>query len=376
MVEAATKKKSGSPVSNPINLKELLPAPDGNYSHLRHDDMRAPEAPSAISFNEILCANRTPSLHDLRQVANKIAHTRTPITTPFESVSERLNGTVNSPEINTSDNINTEETTQDTDSENTQPRNNYAVHEFSVSTLSRKLEAINKLKKDKKYKKDKKHKRHSHFNDKKSNKNVHSSIYRHRHNSITAIDENTPLSTIIKNDIGNDDSITIMMNPSKLINEHMSEIQLRIVGHTRAAGTYERREKIIGYPVTILSSFVSSTILMSISTDPDSDQTIIKSISLALSLISFFLSVSRDYLNYARKFQSHDLSSKLYTTLLRSVEVRLINSDLEKDEKRDIFKDIIDQMSIIEQYETPVPAYIDRQVRKDNAVMNDVSYIG
>ena len=38
-------------------------------------------------------------------------------------------------------------------------------------------------------------------------------------------------------------------------------------------------------------------------------------------------------------------------------------------EKRYIFKDIVDQMSIIEQYEKPVPVGIDSKVRKDHAEM-------
>jgi hypothetical protein len=160
--------------------------------------------------------------------------------------------------------------------------------------------------------------------------------------------------------------VIIMMNPSKLINEHLSEIQLRIVGHTRAAISYEKKDKIIGYPVTILSSFITSATMMSIMEDKSNDSNIIKYISLSLSIASFLFSVSRDYLNFAKKHQSHDLSAKLYTTLLRSVEVRLIKNHLGKEDKRDIFKDIVDQMSIIEQYETPIPSGIDNKVRGEN----------
>ena len=165
--------------------------------------------------------------------------------------------------------------------------------------------------------------------------------------------------------------VKIMMSPSKLINEHLSEIQLRIVGHTRAAKMYEKRDKIIGYPVTILSSFLTSAIMMSIANDNNGFEvkTAIKYISLTLSIMSFLFSVSRDYLNYSRKFQSHDLSSKLYTTLLRSTEVRLIKTHLDECERRDIFKDIVDQMSIIEQYETPIPSKIDKNVRIERDLM-------
>jgi hypothetical protein len=82
--------------------------------------------------------------------------------------------------------------------------------------------------------------------------------------------------------------------------------------------------------------------MMSITTDAEGStcKTFIKYISLTLSVMSFLFSVSRDYLNYSRKFQSHNLISKLYTTLLRSTSVRLIKTRLEEAEKRDIFKDI------------------------------------
>ena len=68
-------------------------------------------------------------------------------------------------------------------------------------------------------------------------------------------------------------------------------------------------------------------------------------------------------MGFSKKFQSHDLSSKLYTTLLRSIESTLIKNGLDKDAKRDLFKEIASQMSIIEQYETPVPHKIDKKIR-------------
>lgn len=288
--------------------------------------------------------------------ANKIAGA--PHRTKFKTISERET-------INTDANINTgTDSTDGTDdsvgsgssgsSEST--RNACNIHEFSISTLDKKLKQLKQIK--------------------KNNKGKVQKTLRHSLSVSDTDKENytydapkpqmTSSQKVTTNRMNN---VIIMMNPSELINEHMSEIQLRIIGHTRAAISYEKKEKVIGYPVTILSSFLTSAIMMSISGDSSNDRDVIKYISLTLSITSFLFSVSRDYLNFARKFQSHDLSSKLYTTLLRSVEVRLINNHLDKDEKRDIFKDIVDQMSIIEQYETPVPAYIDSKVRRDHEKM-------
>lgn len=261
----------------------------------------------------------SPALHNLRRIANNVANVNNVPSsrTKFKTI--------------TDDNINTDELTN-TDSENNTSVMNYPVHEFSLSTLNRKLRSIKKAKK-------KSQARHS------------------------SIDEDTPLS---KNTFS---GATIAINPIKLINENISEIQLRIIGHTTAAASYERLDKIIGYPITILSSFTASTIMMSLSNDPKKDKQIIEIASLIMSVTSFFLSISRNYLNYAKRSQSHDLSSKLYTTILRSVEVRLINTMLESNEYRNIFKDIVDQMSIIEQYEIPVPHNIDKQVRINNETL-------
>jgi hypothetical protein len=244
--------------------------------------------------------------------------------------------------INSTENINTEESedykipiSSKTDSS----------REFSVTTLDRKLKQIRK---------DKKSKQKSLINiTRKTTENSSS-------------DKNSREFILNSSKI---DHVMIKMNPSKLINEHLSEIQVRIIGHNRASVLYNKLDKIIGYPVTILSSFLSSTIMMTIASDNEYNMTILKYISLVLSLASFVCSISRDYLNYSSKFQSHELSSKLYTTLLRSIEVRLIKSYLDDEEKRDIFKDIVDQMSIIEQYETPVPDSINSKLMDDQHLM-------
>ena len=158
------------------------------------------------------------------------------------------------------------------------------------------------------------------------------------------------------------------MNPSALIRANLNEIQLRIIGHTRAAEQYLRRNKILGFPIMIMIPFTSSTIMMSIAMDDEDsyNKEIVKYVGLFLSILSFILSASQNYLNYIEKYQSHELSSKLYTTLLRSMELRLIEKKLSLDVKRTIFKEIVDQMSIIEQYEDPVPIKVDKWVRSAN----------
>ena len=166
----------------------------------------------------------------------------------------------------------------------------------------------------------------------------------------------------------------ILIKPNMLINEHLFEIKLRILSHTKSALLYEKREKIIGYPITILSSFLSSTIMLEISNNDNIIKSIFSYISLCLSIISFLLSISRQYFEFSKKFQSHDLSSKLYTNLLRSFEVRLIKNHINNDERHEIFKDIVDQMSIIEQYEIPIPEKIDKKIRLEYETLDDFKF--
>lgn len=157
----------------------------------------------------------------------------------------------------------------------------------------------------------------------------------------------------------------LQRNSSQLIDEHLQEIQIRINGHIKAALRYEKRDRIIGYPVTLLSSFIASTLMMNLSNNDSHNQRAVDVVGFSLSVVSFVLSLSRDYLKYTTKFQAHDISSKLYTNLLRSIEIRLVGTDITLEDKRDMFKDIVDQMSIIEQYELPIPDDINREVRND-----------
>ena len=166
--------------------------------------------------------------------------------------------------------------------------------------------------------------------------------------------------------------INIKRNSAQLIDEHLQEIQVRADGHARAAALYERRDRIIGYPVTLLSSFIASTLMMGLTYNKETDGVVLNAVSLGLSVVSFVLSLSRDYLRYTSLFQAHDISSKLYTNLLRSIEVRLIGNHITQEDKRDMFKDIIDQMSIIEQYELAIPDAINKLVRSEMFIPRSV----
>lgn len=276
-------------------------------------------------------------LHDdLKDLANTIADN--PKRSKFQTIKENKDVDKN---MDSSHDINTEETETSYNGNlelksNNESSHSFQSYEFSVSTLDKKLMQIRK--------------------NKLKNKKIPNMFKKKKNN-----DKETSST-----------KINVSIDPSKLISDHLHEIQLRIIGHNRAAKMYDTQDKCLGFPVTVLSTFIASTLMMSINTDEEYDKKIIKYVGLVLSLLSFFFNVTRDYLKLARKFQSHDLSAKLYTTVLRSTEVCLIKDNLSKEEKKDIFKDIINQMSIIEQYEIDIPYKISSKITDENIFISNI----
>jgi hypothetical protein len=158
-----------------------------------------------------------------------------------------------------------------------------------------------------------------------------------------------------------DESIT----PSELISQHVEEIQIRILGHSTTSQEYDKKEKALGFPITIISSFVASSFMLTANENKNNHiNAIIKYGGMSLSIVSFLMSISRNYLDYAARSNDHDLSAKLYTTLMRSIEMRIIKMEKkDSQDKQDLFCDIVSQMSIIEQYERAIPEYIERSIR-------------
>lgn len=155
----------------------------------------------------------------------------------------------------------------------------------------------------------------------------------------------------------------IRRDSTKLINEHLSEIQIRISCHKLSARIYNKRERIITFPITILATFIASSIMVDLTGTGTNFQLYMKYTGLVISFLLGLLNELRKYFDFAKLYKDHDLSSKLYTTLSRSIEIRLIQYKLVRNEKYDIFKDIVNQMSIIEQYEPDISKHIERKIR-------------
>jgi hypothetical protein len=159
----------------------------------------------------------------------------------------------------------------------------------------------------------------------------------------------------------------MQMNPSELINSYLEDIRTRADGHAEAHANCLRIDRIIGYPITILSAFLASTMMIN-----DDGNDYIKILKLIFSILLFIVSLSRDYFNPSQQSHDHDISSKLYVHLQRSVEVRLIKNSISLSEKRDICKDIVDQISIIEQYELPIPHKIMKKINSHKKIPKSI----
>jgi len=157
----------------------------------------------------------------------------------------------------------------------------------------------------------------------------------------------------------------------KIINKHIQEIALRSAAHQILFTQTRNLRRLVGFPQTLISGFLSSALSINLLTDDQEYNHISSQVALAMSLASFVLCVTEQYFRLFEKEASHDMSSKLYTSLLRTVQLQSINRRQGANEF-DIYTDIVQQMNVIEQYELPIPPKVIRQIKKDNVYLDMV----
>jgi len=163
----------------------------------------------------------------------------------------------------------------------------------------------------------------------------------------------------------------LLKHPSVLINEALQNIQNKIKGHGKTHILYTKYDRSLGYPIAILSIFISYSMLLNVNDNPDLVFPL-ELTGLTLGIIMFILSISREYLRFSKKAYEHDISCKLYTDLLRNVEIRLINGFIDIKEKQDLFRDMSMQMNTIEQYELRIPKRIMRKIEANPPISRSV----
>ncbi len=160
--------------------------------------------------------------------------------------------------------------------------------------------------------------------------------------------------------------------PTK-IRSSLRELELRMICHKMAFIDYKFWDKLFGYPLTLVSTFLASSFLIDLSRAKPESGKVMSSIGLVLSALSMFFSITRDYTQFGELSKSHEISYKLYQSLIRSVEVMLVcDSEITKEDYRRIFKHISDQLTQIEQYEQPVGEKIEQKVKKEYLSSHDI----
>jgi hypothetical protein len=159
------------------------------------------------------------------------------------------------------------------------------------------------------------------------------------------------------------------MHSSDLINEHLKDLRVRIEAHNLSFLMYRKWDKYISLPILLLMTILSST--MGILVFSDGSGTVGKWLGLILSTSALTLTALKGHLQWDLKAHDQDTSSKLFKQLLRSVEVKLISTTLTNDDKHELFRDIISQISIIEQYEEPIPKTIEDKIVESKEVTNE-----
>lgn len=291
--------------------------------------------------NKNECDEILNSLNAIKEIdeigLHKIQESKTKYICPNEENKEISNIKI---EIKSNDDYNNTDDNINTDDSNSNLNENIFgnTYDFSISSLNRELKKINRL-------------TSPHFINRFLKKN----------NKINKKDSSNSLNTKL-------DDITLQSNT--LIKNKLKEIRLRIIGHDRTANMYERYIKYLAFPIMMFSVAITATTTASTAENSIMNQSVLHYLSFSFSIISLFLNSISNLLNLPSKYQSHDLSHKLYTNLYRSVEMELIE-DLDNINKRNIFKDIISQMSIIEQYETTIPDRIYNKIEKENEILEN-----
>lgn len=128
------------------------------------------------------------------------------------------------------------------------------------------------------------------------------------------------------------------------------------------AALYERRNRSLGLPVTILSAIVSTAIFASIA-QGSTNQWAQIAVGL-ISVITAVLSALQTYLNYGELAQKHKVAGVKYGALRREIE-EVLASDLETQLTSVDLKSIRTRWDEIDQEVPPLPQWIYDKVTRE-----------
>lgn len=139
-------------------------------------------------------------------------------------------------------------------------------------------------------------------------------------------------------------------------------------GHDIMFRRYRRYDKWLGFPVMFFTA-ITATSLIGLYTQDNPNKNVMLT-SIILSSLAFVISTTQKFLNYTDKYHKHDTSSKLYNRLNREIKYVLRKNHIDADKLRDLLGDVDRELSLIEEYEEPIPYKLmkkieDAQKKKD-----------
>jgi hypothetical protein len=150
-----------------------------------------------------------------------------------------------------------------------------------------------------------------------------------------------------------------------LIQNILTTLRHSIDRHLYASSMYSRYNKLLEIPALVIITFLATSIGVTIF---DGGNSTLEWIKLGLSSFVVMMGILRNHFGFEKKASSHDNTSKLYAQVLHLAESKLLETEMTKVMKKVIFKDITAQISIIQQYELPVPMSIVEKIQANTAL--------
>ena len=152
-------------------------------------------------------------------------------------------------------------------------------------------------------------------------------------------------------------------NTMEVILDNLKTILVRMESHQLCFLHYGKLRRCLEFPRSMITAFLSSTLSVNIISEKRSPLASYASFSLAA--ISLALDVIIRYCDFHPKEKQHDQSYKLYTTLFRSAQVKILQNHLSPKDKTTMLQDMLSQLSILEEYEEFVPTKFVTQAEKN-----------
>lgn len=151
-------------------------------------------------------------------------------------------------------------------------------------------------------------------------------------------------------------------NTVDVILDNLKLILIRMESHNLSFLHFRWVRRCFEFPQALISAFMSSS--LSVEMFSQDSMNLATNITFGLAILNLILNVTLIFFGYHNKEKQHDLSNKLYTTLFRSVQLKLLQN-LTPQEKSSLLQDMLSQLSILEQYEEVVPLRFQTRAEND-----------